>query len=258
MSLMLSERRGAVAILTLNNPEKYNALGGSILAEFSAAFDSVAADPAIRSILVTGAGKGFCGGAQLGTPTFDSGAGVAELIRGALNPLIEKVRACPIPVVVAVNGPAAGAGVGLALMGDIVIAARSARFVLSFVKLGAALDGGTSLLVQRAVGAPRARALALLGEPLSADMAAEWGLIWKAVDDTDLMPQALALAHKLADGPPVANGLIKAQIEGAPGETLAQALEDEAVAQSKAFATRDLKEGAAAFMERRAPQFAGR
>jgi 2-(1,2-epoxy-1,2-dihydrophenyl)acetyl-CoA isomerase len=258
MSLILSGRRGAVAILTLNNPEKYNAIGGAMLAEFSAAFDSAAADPGVRAILVTGAGNGFCGGAQLGTPTFEAGAGVAELIRGSLNPLIENVRACPLPVVVAVNGPAAGAGVGLALMGDIVIAARSAKFVLSFVKLGAALDGGTSTLVQRAIGAARARALSLLGEPLLADAAAEWGLIWKAVDDADLMPQALALAEQLADGPPVANALIKAQLEDAFGATLAEALEGEAAAQSKAFRTQDLKEGAAAFMEKRAPKFAGR
>jgi enoyl-CoA hydratase/carnithine racemase len=124
--------------------------------------------------------------------------------------------------VVAVNGTAAGAGVGLALMGDIVIAARSARFLLSFVKLGAALDGGTSLLVQRAIGAPRARALALLGEPLTAEAAAQWGLIWKVVDDEALMSEALAAA------------------------------------QSEAFATNDLREGAAAFIEKRAPAFSGR
>ena len=123
---------------------------------------------------------------------------------------------------VAVNGTAAGAGVGLALMGDIVIAARSARFLLSFVKLGAALDGGTSLLVQRAIGAPRARALALLGEPLTAEAAAQWGLIWKVVDDEALMSEALAAA------------------------------------QSEAFATNDLREGAAAFIEKRAPAFSGR
>src|SRR5579871_4558832 len=146
MAMVLCERRGAVAILTLNNPEKYNALGGTMLPELLAAFDAAAGDPSVRAILLTGAGKGFCSGAQLGTSTFASGVGVGDLIRDALNPLIEKARGCRAPVVVAVNGPAAGAGVGLALMGDIVIAARSARFVLSFVKLGAVLDGGTSLL----------------------------------------------------------------------------------------------------------------
>ncbi|HTZ66222.1 MAG TPA: enoyl-CoA hydratase-related protein [Roseiarcus sp.] len=257
MGLILTERRGAVAILTLNNPEKYNALGGAMLPELLTAFNSAAADKAVRTILLTGAGKGFCGGAQLGTPAFGAGAGVGDMIRGSLNPLIEKARASRLPIVVAVNGPAAGAGVGLALMGDLVIAARSARFVLSFVKLGAALDGGTSLLVQRAIGAPRARALALLGEPLTAEAAAQWGLIWKAVDDDALMPEALALAERLAAGPPVSMGLIKRQLEDAWSAPVVVSLEREAAAQSEAFATNDLREGAAAFVEKRAPAFSG-
>jgi len=258
MAMMNSERRGAVAILTLNNPEKYNALAGSLLAEFDDAFSAAEADPSVRAALITGAGKGFCGGAELGTATFDAGADVGDWMRASINPLIEKVRASRLPVVVAVNGPAAGAGVGLALMGDIVIAARSAKFVLSFVRLGAALDGGTTAFLQRAIGAARTRALALLGEPLSADLAAEWGLIWKAVDDAELMPQALALADKLAEGPPVAIGLIKAQLESAWAAPLIDALDREASAQSTAFATEDLREGASAFVEKRAPRFLGR
>jgi enoyl-CoA hydratase/carnithine racemase len=180
------------------------------------------------------------------------------MIRGSLNPLIDNARASPLPVVVAVNGPAAGAGVGLALMGDIVIAARSARFLLSFVKLGAALDGGTSLLVQRAIGAPRARALALLREPLTAEMAAQWGLIWRVVDDEALLPEARALAERLAAGPPVSMGLIKRQLEEAWSAPVAASLEREAAARSEAFATNDLREGAAAFIQKRAPAFSGR
>ena len=158
----------------------------------------------------------------------------------------------------AVNGPAAGAGVGLALMGDVVIAARSAKFVLSFVKLGAVLDGGSTAFLLRAIGAPRTRALALLGEPLPAETAVEWGLVWKAVDDAELMPQAMALAERLAEGPPVAIGLIKAQLESAWNATLGAALDAEATAQSKAFATDDLQEGASAFIEKRAARFLGR
>jgi enoyl-CoA hydratase/carnithine racemase len=168
------------------------------------------------------------------------------------------VRASRLPVVVAVNGPAAGAGVGLALMGDVVVAARSARFVLSFVKLGAALDGGATAFLQRAIGAPRTRALALTGEPLTAETAAAWGLIWKVVDDDALMGEAFALAERLAEGPPVAIRLIKAQLEAASTVELAQALDAEASAQSTAFATEDLREGAAAFVEKRKPRFSGR
>ncbi len=258
MTMTTYERRGAIALITLNNPDKMNALGGTMLADLAADFAAAEADSGVRAVLITGAGRGFCGGAQLGTATFAAGAKVGDWMRASINPLIERVRASRLPVVVAVNGPAAGAGVGLALMGDVVIAARSARFVLSFVKLGAALDGGATAFLQRAIGAPRARALALLGEPLTAEAAAEWGLIWKVVDDDALMGEAFGLADRLAEGPPVAIRLIKAQLEAASTAALAEALDEEATAQSTAFATEDLREGAAAFVEKRKPRFSGR
>jgi 2-(1,2-epoxy-1,2-dihydrophenyl)acetyl-CoA isomerase len=258
MSMVLSERRGSIAILTLNNPERYNALGGSLLNDLNVALDEVLGEPRARAVVLTGAGKGFCSGAQFGGDTFDAGEGVAERMRGSINPVIEKMRNLPIPVVVAMNGAAAGAGVGIALAGDIVIAARSARFILSFVRLGAALDGGTSLFLQRSIGVARARALALLGEPLAAETAAEWGLIWKAVDDADLLNEAMAVAQKLADGPPVSLGLIKGQIETAWNSSLASTLDDEASSQARAFVTDDLREGAAAFVQKRPARFTGR
>jgi len=258
MSMVLSERRGSVAILTLNNPAQYNALGGSLLVDLNAALDAAAREPAIRAIMLTGAGKGFCSGAQFGGDTFSSGENVAVMMRATLSPVIEKMRGFPIPIVVAMNGAAAGAGVGIALAGDIVIAARSARFILSFVRLGAALDGGTSLFLQRAIGVARARALALLGEPLTADMAEQWGLIWKAVDDADVFDTALAVAQKLADGPPISIALIKDQMEAAWSAPLAATLDGEASAQARAFVTEDLREGAAAFVEKRPPKFVGR
>jgi enoyl-CoA hydratase/carnithine racemase len=258
MSMVLSERRGSIAILTLNNPERYNALGGSLLNDLNIALDEVLGEPRARAVVLTGAGKGFCAGAQFGGDTFDAGEGVAERMRGSINPVVEKMRNLPIPVVVAMNGAAAGAGVGIALAGDIVIAARSARFILSFVRLGAALDGGTSLFLQRSIGVARARALALLGEPLAAETAAEWGLIWKAVDDADLLNEAMAVAQKLADGPPVSLGLIKGQIETAWNSSLASTLDDEASSQARAFVTDDLREGAAAFVQKRPARFTGR
>ena len=258
MSMVLSERRGSIAILTLNNPERYNALGGSLLNDLNAALDEVLCEPRARAVVLTGAGKGFCSGAQFGGDTFGAGEGIAERMRGSINPVIEKIRNLPIPIVVAMNGAAAGAGVGIALAGDIVIASRSARFILSFVRLGAALDGGTSLFLQRSIGAARARALALLGEPLAAETAAQWGLIWKAVDDADLLNEAMAVAQKLADGPPVSLGLIKGQIEAAWNSSLASTLDDEASSQARAFVTEDLREGAAAFVQKRPARFTGR
>jgi enoyl-CoA hydratase/carnithine racemase len=258
MSMVLSERCGSIAILTLNNPERYNALGGSLLNDLNAALDEVLCEPRARAVVLTCAGKGFCSGAQFGGDTFGAGEGIAERMRGSINPVIEKIRNLPIPVVVAMNGAAAGAGVGIALAGDIVIAARSARFILSFVRLGAALDGGTSLFLQRSIGAARARALALLGEPLAAETAAQWGLIWNAVDDADLLNEAMAVAQKLADGPPVSLGLIKGQIEAAWNSSLASTLDDEASSQARAFVTEDLREGAAAFVQKRPARFTGR
>jgi 2-(1,2-epoxy-1,2-dihydrophenyl)acetyl-CoA isomerase len=258
MSMVISERRGSIAVLTLNNPERYNALGGSLLNDLSAALDQVLAEPRARAVVLTGAGKGLCSGAQFSGDTFGAGEGIAERMRGSINPVIEKLRNLPIPVVVAMNGAAAGAGVGIALAGDIVIAARSARFILSFVRLGAALDGGTSMFLQRSIGVARARALALLGEPLAAETAADWGLIWKAVDDADLLNEAMAAAQKLADGPPVSLGIIKGQIEAAWNSSLAGTLHDEASSQARAFITEDLREGAAAFVEKRPARFTGR
>lgn len=258
MQMVLTERRGAVALLTLNNPAQYNALAADLMSDLNAALDAALADPAVRAILLTGAGKGFCSGAQFGGDTFDRGAEIGAKMRGSINPLIAKMRAAPKPIVTAINGAAAGAGVGIALAGDIVIAGRAARFILSFVRLGAVLDGGTSRLLQQAIGAPRARALALTGEPLDGETAAQWGLVWKCVDDDALLAEALAVAERLAAGPPIAIGLIKAECEAAWTASLAEVLDGEADAQTKAFVTEDLREGAAAFVARRAPRFAGR
>jgi 2-(1,2-epoxy-1,2-dihydrophenyl)acetyl-CoA isomerase len=258
MSMILTERRGSVTILTLNNPAQYNALAGSLLGDLSAAIDAAIGDPAVRAILLTGAGKGFCAGAQLGGGnTFEAGEQIGDNMRATINPLIQKIHGSPKPIVVAVNGPAAGAGVGIALAGDIVIAARSARFILSFVRLGAALDAGTSLFLQRSIGIARARALALTGQPLHAEKAEQWGLIWKMVEDAELMTEALTITQGLADGPPISIGLIKNQIEQAWNAPLAATLDDEASSQSRAFRTADLREGAAAFVEKRPARFTG-
>ncbi len=258
MPMTLSERRGPLVILTLNNPSQYNALASELIADFAAALGEAQSAPGVRAILLTGAGKGFCSGAQFGGDTFERGENIGAMMRASINPLIENIRQSAVPIVVAVNGPAAGAGVGIALAGDIVIAARSANFILSFARLGAALDGGTSLFLQRSIGVARARAISLLAEPVAAETAERWGLIWKCVDDDALFDEGLAVAQRLADGPPIALRLIKQQLEAAWTADLANALDGEANAQAHAFVTDDLREGAAAFVEKRAPHFVGR
>jgi len=258
VSLVLSEHQGAVAVLTLNNPRHYNALDDAMLAAIQAALDAATGDGATRAIVLAGAGPGFCAGARLDGNLFESGGGVAALLAEGVNPVITRMRDAPVPIVAAVHGAAAGAGAGLALAADIVIAARSARFVLSFARLGAAMDAGTSAFVQHSIGAARARALALLGQPLGAETAAEWGLVWEVTEDSALIARALAVAEQLAAGPPVAIGLIKRQLQTAANAGLPEVLAAEAAAQAKAFATEDLREGARAFWEKRLPRFMGR
>ncbi len=250
--------RGSIAILTLDDPERLNALDWEKVRAIDETLERVLNMPDVRAIVLTGAGKGFCAGARFDPAVFAAGAEVGDAMRQTVSPLIEKMRAAPIPIVVAVNGPAAGAGCGIALAGDIVVAARSAKFVLSFAKLGAVLDGGTSLFFQRAIGATRARALALTGEALSAATAAEWGLIWKCVDDEMLFDEAMAIAEALAAGPPLAIAMIKRQLEDAWAAPLAATLDLEATLQTRAFVSDDLREGATAYIERRKPVFRGR
>lgn len=229
-----------------------------MLAAIQAALDAATGDGATRAIVLAGAGPGFCAGARLDGDLFESGGGVAALLAEGVNPVITRMRGAAVPIVAAVHGAAAGAGVGLALAADIVIAARSARFVLSFARLGAAMDAGTSAFVQHSIGAARARALALLGQPLGAETAAEWGLVWEVTEDSALLARALAVAEQLAAGPPVAIGLIKRQLQTAANAGLPEVLAAEAAAQAQAFATEDLREGARAFWEKRLPRFVGR
>lgn len=258
MSGALLERRDGVAVITLNNPEQYNALSFEVMRDLDRATAEAFSDDSVRAVLVTGSGKGFCSGAQFGGEVFESGGTIGARMRQHLHPILERMRSGRLPVVVAVNGPAAGAGVGLALAGDIVVASRSARFILSFARLGAALDAGTSLFLQRSIGVARARALALLAEPLPAQTAADWGLIWSCVEDDALAGEAWRLASQLAQGPSISLGLIKAQMEAAWITPLPATLDHEADMQTLAFVTEDLKEGAQAFVEKRPPVFRGR
>src|SRR5438105_12159412 len=198
--------------ITLNRPERLNALTVEMAAALSVALDEAEADKSCRALLLTGAGRGFCAGQDLSAIVDASPADLGRLLEH-YHPLILKIRALPIPVVCAVNGVAAGAGANLALACDIVLAARSASFVQAFARIGLIPDCGGTWFLPRLVGTARARALALLAEPLPAEKAAEWGMIWQAVDDERLMEEAHALAARLAAGPSAALTLTKRAFE---------------------------------------------
>jgi len=241
--------------ITLNRPERLNALNVEMAAALDAAFDEAAADKTCRALLLTGAGRGFCAGQDL---TEIVGASPADLERllEHYHPLILKIRALPIPVVCAVNGVAAGAGANLALACDIVLAARSATFVQAFTRIGLVPDCGGTWFLPRLVGTARARALAFLAEPLPAETAAEWGLVWRMTEDERLLPEAEALAARLASQASNALALTKRALDGTGENTLAQQLDLEGELQRQAGAHPDHAEGVRAFLEKRPAAFA--
>src|SRR5947208_161387 len=242
--------------ITLNRSERLNALTVEMAAALNSALDEVEADKSCRALLLTGAGRGFCAGQDL---TEIVGAAPSDLTRllDHYHPLVLRLRALPIPIVCAVNGVAAGAGANLALACDIVLAARSANFVQAFAKIGLIPDCGGTWFLPRLVGPARARALAMLAEPLPAATAADWGLIWQCVDDDRLMDDAHALAARLAAGPGVALGLIKQALDASETNDLERQLKLERSLQGEAAINSDFAEGMAAFLEKRPPTFRG-
>jgi 2-(1,2-epoxy-1,2-dihydrophenyl)acetyl-CoA isomerase len=257
---LLVESAGGVRRLTLNRPDRLNAVTAALGAALIAALDACAADPSVRAVLLTGAGRGFCAGQDLGDRDPAKAGGPPDLgatLDAIYNPVVRRLRALEKPVVCAVNGVAAGAGANLALACDIVLAARSARFIQSFAKIGLIPDAGGSWMLPRLIGEARAKALALTAEPLDAETAAAWGLIWRAVPDDSLMAEAQALAARLAEGPTVGLGLTKRAIHAAPGQPLDAHLDLERDLQREAGRTPDYAEGVAAFLARRAPAFRG-
>lgn len=258
-TMLLVDRREGWVRLTLNRPDRLNAFNEALHHALAAALDEAAADETCRAILLTGAGRGFCAGQDLsdrvgGAQPPDLGATLETFY----NPLVRRIRALRKPVVCAVNGVAAGAGANLALACDIVLAAHSARFIQSFAKIGLVPDSGGTFSLPRLVGTARARGLALLGEPLPAEMAEAWGLIWKALPDEALMPEAERLAAHFATQPTLGLGLIKQALDASAGNTLDQQLDLERDLQREAGRSPDYREGVMAFMEKRAPRFSGR
>src|SRR6266700_4753272 len=238
---ILVDRRQGYRIITLNRPQRLNAFNEEMHVALRAALDDAQADPACGALLVTGAGRGFCAGQDLSDRMPGSGPprDLGQSLDTLYNPLVRRLHALPFPVVAAVNGVAAGAGANLALHCDIVLAARSAKFVQAFAKLGLVPDAGGTWLLPRLVGAARARGLALLAEPLEAQTAADWGLVWKAVDDDRLMAEAEAICAQLAKGPTIGLGLIKRALDASERNDLDRQLDLERDLQREAGFTPD-------------------
>jgi 2-(1,2-epoxy-1,2-dihydrophenyl)acetyl-CoA isomerase len=254
------DRRAGYRVVTLNRPQRLNAFTEEMHLALRAALDEARADPTCGALLLTGAGRAFCAGQDLGDRLPGSGPprDLGQSLEDLYNPLVRQLRALPFPVVAVVNGTAAGAGANIALHCDIVLAARSAKFVQAFAKIGLVPDSGGTWLLPRLVGAARARGLALTAEPLAAETAQEWGLIWKAVDDDRLMAEAEALCTRLAEGPKTGLGLIKRALEAAERNDLDRQLDLERDLQREAGFTSDYGEGVRAFMEKRTPRFSSR
>ena len=257
---ILIERREGYRVVTLNRPERLNAFTEPMHQALRKAIADAESDEDCRALLLTGAGRGFCSGQDLNDRL--SKAGETPVLGGALeayyNPLVRQLRALPFPVVAAVNGVAAGAGCNIALACDIVLAARSATFVQSFAKIGLVPDSGGTWILPRLVGPARARALALTAEPVSAEKAEAWGMIWKAVDDGALMDEAHQLCVYFASAPTLGLALIKRALDASWENDLDGQLDLEREFQREASLTSDYAEGVRAFMEKRPPRFAGR
>ena len=257
-----------IATLTLNRPEALNAINMDLIRDVRAAVKLVNEDESAKVLVITGAGRGFCSGADLtsssATPDEDNkaeknmtaGERTGERMRTGFNPMVQDVYDARVPVVVAVNGVAAGGGMGFALAGDIVIAARSAKFIQVFVpKLGIIPDMGNTWHLPHLVGRARAMGLAMLGDRISAEQAEEWGLIWKCADDETLMEEAMAVASQLRDGPTATYREVRKAFAHAEHATLAEQLDYERERQPYLTDAPNFAEGVAAFLEKRKPVF---
>jgi 2-(1,2-epoxy-1,2-dihydrophenyl)acetyl-CoA isomerase len=246
--------------LTLNRPQRLNSFNEAMHRALMAALEDAEADSSCRALLLTGAGRAFCAGQDLSDRVArgDSRPDLGATIETYYNPLVRKLRALPFPVVAAVNGVAAGAGANIALACDIVLAARTASFIQAFARIGLLPDSGGTWFLPRLVGAARARGLAMLAEPLPAETAEAWGLIWKAVDDDKLKDEAENLARHFATAPTFGLAQIKRALDAAENNDLDTQLDLERDLQRQAGASPDYAEGVKAFMEKRAAHFTGR
>ncbi len=257
---ILTEKKGDVLVITLNRPERLNAASIQLAEDLTVALYDL---QGARAVLLTGAGRAFCSGADLQA----RGSGGDSVVKGGdtshralmnfYNPLMSQIMNLSVPVVTAVNGPAAGVGCSMGLAGDFVFAGKSAYFLQAFVNIGLLPDGGSTWLLTKAIGKARATQMMMLGERIGAEQAETWGLIYKAVDDATLMDEALALATKLAAGPTVALSAMRKNIMTALDGTFDQVLRAEAEGQRLAGGSADAREGGLSFLEKRKPVFKG-
>ncbi len=254
-TISLSENDG-YATITLNRPDVLNALNTQMRAEILHAVK--VAEKTARAIVLTGAGKAFCSGQDLGDRSSVGSADLERTIRDEYIPMVDAIFDCPVPTIAAVNGAAAGAGANLALAADVVIAAESAVFLQAFARIGLIPDAGGTYWLPRQVGFARAMGAALFAEPVAAKQAAEWGMIWEAVPDKEFEAHWKSRATKLAAGPTVAYGHIKQALRGSYSNSLEDQLLYEAKLQGQCGKTRDFREGVLAFLEKRPAEFAGR
>ncbi|MGY0217499.1 2-(1,2-epoxy-1,2-dihydrophenyl)acetyl-CoA isomerase PaaG [Endozoicomonadaceae bacterium StTr2] len=249
-----------VALLTLNRPETLNSFTAQMHEEVREAMKDVRTNTDVRCLVITGAGRGFCAGQDLNDRSVkasDEAPDLGESVEKNYNPLIRSIMTLDKPVIAAVNGVAAGAGASIALACDIVLAARSASFVQAFCKIGLVPDSGGTWNLPRALGLPRAKTLALLGDKLPAEQAESWGMIWRCVDNEQLMPETIAMAEHLATQPTKGLAMIKKLLNESFSNPLHQQLELEKEAMRMLGQSHDYREGVAAFMEKRKPAFKG-
>jgi 2-(1,2-epoxy-1,2-dihydrophenyl)acetyl-CoA isomerase len=255
---VLSGIADGIMTITLNRPMVLNAMNADLLAQLGAAFAAAKHDDAVRAVLLTGAGRGFCAGADLTTNSMRTGSDVQEMMRGRYHPIILMMRQFPKPIVGAINGTAAGGGMSLALACDIVLAAESATFLQAFTKIGLVPDCGSTWFLPRMVGDVRARALIMMADKITARDALQYGLVWKVIADDALLSEARACAARLATMPTRAYDLVKQALAASSSNGLAEQLELEARLQGQAVRTEDHREGVNAFLEKRPPVFKGR
>lgn len=251
-----SEIKDGVAVITLNRPDRMNALNTQMRAELADAIKAAAAKA--RVIVLTGAGRAFCSGQDLGDPVDAAHVDLERALRDEYEPILRAIADAPVPVIAAVNGPAAGAGANLALAADVVIAARSAYFLQAFTRIGLIPDAGGTHVLPRTIGLARAMGAALFADKIDADQAADWGMIWEAVDDAGFDATWRARAAYLAAGPTAAFGATKRALRASHGNSYDDQLALEARLQGEAARSRDFKEGVVAFLEKRPARFEGR
>jgi len=243
-----------IAWITLNRPDKLNSLTSDMIQQLQKCFSQISTSTTIRAVVLTGAGRAFCAGQDLADL---DGADLGDVLERDFNPLIRAIKGLNMPVVACVNGVAAGAGANIALACDIVLAAKSAKFIQSFAHLGLVPDAGGSWSLPKLIGLPRAMGLAMTAEPLTAERAEQWGLIWRCIDDEALMDETTALATKLAAQATTGLAFTKQLLNNSGTKTLDEQLDLERDFQQAACKTQDYQEGVSAFLNKRKPEFTG-